>query len=96
MSAIFAEATALWREMKSEYDAHQEDAFWKAEEATNGYMVNRRGKADGIADRSLFSGPAARAYRYASEELLAHWAEHPRQSLSEFEARFIQGRVIWA
>lgn len=79
--------------MKAEYDAHAEAAYWAAEEATNGFMVNRSGKADGVSALSLFSGSAVRAYRYASEELLQHWVHYPRPVLPAFEAQWLAARV---
>lgn len=52
---------------------------WRqAEAATNGYMLNRRGREAGINERTLFRGPEARARKYASEELLTYWESHPR------------------
>ncbi len=53
-------------------------AWLAAENATKGNMLNKAGKAAGIDERSLFTGPESRARRYASEELLAHWESHPR------------------
>lgn len=49
-----------------------------AEAATNGYMVNKHGRSLGIGERSLFSGSEERAHRYATPELKAYWADHPR------------------
>jgi len=64
------------------------DAAWlAAEEATNGYMLNRRGKEAGINERTLFTGPESRARKYASEELLEWWETHPRPTQAMFEGR---------
>lgn len=49
-----------------------------AEAATRGNMVNARGRAIGISERSLFTGSEDRALRYASRELINYWGEHPR------------------
>lgn len=49
-----------------------------------------------LDDLSLFTGSAARAYRFASEELLEHWEKYPRLSLAAFEARWLQGVPAWA
>lgn len=53
-------------------------SYTRAEDATNGYMLNRAGNAAGVSPRSLFTGSETRARRYASEELLNHWQENPR------------------
>jgi hypothetical protein len=61
--------------------AHAEVIEWswtEAEAATNGNMVNRKGLARGVDDRTLFTSDEAYARRYASEELLAWWQDHPR------------------
>lgn len=48
-------------------------AYLEAVAATNGYLLSRAGIAAGIDEQSLWTGPADRAYRYASEELREHW-----------------------
>ncbi|GAA4059770.1 phage minor capsid protein [Actinomadura miaoliensis] len=57
-----------------------------AEEATNGYLVTREGTARGIDPRSLFTGPEARARRWASDELKAWWDQNGRMTFDEFKA----------
>jgi hypothetical protein len=57
---------------------HVEREILAAEKATNGYMLNAKGQARGISERSLFTGSEDRAIRYASEELRRYWEEHPR------------------
>lgn len=84
-SAIFAQAAAAWHQCRAEYQAHLEAAYARAERETNGYLLNRAGRAAGIDSYSLFTGPHARACKYASTELLEHWAAHPRVSFTEFE-----------
>lgn len=64
------------------------DRAWSdAEEATKGNMLNRRGREAHINERTLFTGPEARARKYASEELLNHWEHHPRPTAAYFEGR---------
>lgn len=59
----------------------------QAEEWTRGNMLSKAGKAKGISPAVLFSGPRARAEKYASEELLRFWAEvTPRRTYAEFRA----------
>lgn len=69
-------------------------SYLAAEQATNGHMVNPagrdrrvKGKPDPISPRSLFSGPTARAGKYASPELLEFWETHPRLTLEQFTAQ---------
>ena len=50
-------------------------------------MLNRAGQAAGIGPRSLFTGPEARARKYASEELREHWQSPPRPTAAHFEGR---------
>jgi hypothetical protein len=70
--------------------AHTEEvdrAWLEAEHATKGNMLNKAGKAAGVDERSLFTGPESVARRYASEELLNHWQTHHRPT-----ARYMQGK----
>jgi len=67
-----------------ERDEAVEQAWADAETATNGNMLNKAGKAAGVSDRSLFTGPESRARRYASHELLEHWQTHPRPTGAMF------------
>ena len=67
----------MWQR-DSERDSIREAFYVNAEAATNGYMLNRAGEHAGIDPRTLFTGPEARARRYASEELLEYWRTHPR------------------
>ncbi|GIJ50023.1 hypothetical protein Val02_69090 [Virgisporangium aliadipatigenens] len=60
-----------------------------AEEATNGYLLTRAGEAAGIDPISVFSGPAARARKWASEELKRWWTDNPRLTFTEFRAQIL-------
>lgn len=71
--------------MCSEYDAAVEAQYQVAVEETNGYLVNKRGKAKDIDGWSLFKGSSSRAYLYASEELIAFWNLVPRIDKNKFE-----------
>ena len=60
----------------------------QAEEATRGNLLSRR--CPHADPRSLWSGPAARARKCASEELLRWWEEHGgRRTYTEWRARFV-------
>lgn len=64
-----------------------ETQFVAAEEATRGNLLNKAGQAAGVDPKSLFSGPASRARKYASEELKRWWQANPRMTLTEFRAQ---------
>jgi hypothetical protein len=93
VSAIFERASREWAEMHSEYGRYVEAAYNKALEATGGVLVNAEGKAKHIDGYDLFTGPAIRAYRYASEELTEFWAHSPRLSMNDFETQWVEGSL---
>lgn len=78
-----AEKSAARRKYRRE-SANQEyrDEVYRqtllAEAATNGYMLNREGKARDIDPVSLFTGPEQRVRKYASPELIEWFENHPR------------------
>jgi hypothetical protein len=67
-----------------------------AEDATNGYLLNKAGKAAKIDPDSLFSGDPDRAYRYASEELLRFWGTpgNERKTFSEYKAELVGDTTV--
>ncbi|MFI9553714.1 phage minor capsid protein [Nonomuraea endophytica] len=69
------------------YDEWVEVQFIAAERYARGVLVNAEGRQRGIDGRSLLSGPAARAMKYASDELKTWWEKHPRVTLTEFRAQ---------
>lgn len=93
MSAIFKRASQQWAEMHTEFERYVEASYNKALEASGGVLVNAAGKAKHIDGYDLFTGPAIRAYRYASEELQQYWAAHPRLSMNDFEAQWVEGAL---
>lgn len=92
MSAIYDWASYLWKQMKEDYDRDWSAAYKRAETDTNGVMVSKAGKLRGIHGIDLFTGPADRAYKFASEELLAHWQEHKRPNLNDYERQWMEAR----
>jgi hypothetical protein len=72
---------------RMEREAIREYSYVAAEADTRGHMLNRRGEALGIDPRSLFTGPASRARKYASAELLEHWQSSPRPTEAMFAGR---------
>jgi hypothetical protein len=93
MSAIFERASQQWAAMHSEFERYVEASYNKALEATGGVLVNAEGRAKHIDGYDLFTGPAIRAYRYASEELQEYWAAHPRLSMNDFETQWVEGTL---
>jgi hypothetical protein len=73
-----------WADRRAQRDAEVERTWLAAEAATRGNMLNRRGREAGIDERSLFRGPEKRARKYASEELLNYWEDHPRPTEAYF------------
>lgn len=84
-SAVFTAAVDEWRTLREEFELLREAAFARAQDATNGAMLNARGRRAKIDPYSLFIGPTARAHAYASRELIDHWAAHPRVTYAQFE-----------
>lgn len=60
-----------------------------AENATNGYMLNPKGKQAGIDPYSLFTGPESRARKYASPELKEWFDQNGRPTAADFQAQLI-------
>ena len=71
------------------YDEWVYTQYLHAEADTRGVLLNKAGVAAGIDPTSLFSGPSARARKYASEELLRWWGDHQRLTLTEFRAQHL-------
>lgn len=90
--SIISEAFAERREAREAFDVVLWSAYMRAEEATNGALLNVRGRQKGIDPQSLFMGPAVRAYAYASPELVEHWETYPRVTYAEFERRWVRER----
>ena len=63
---------------RQEWELAAHAQYIDADRACNGNLLSRRGIAAGITERELWSGPAARAYSYASEELREYWEINPR------------------
>lgn len=92
MSEHFERALADWREARAAYELYLLDAYEKAAEACRDALVNDRGRRAKIEPMSLFMGNRARAYAYASEELIEWWSTHPRMPFVEFERQWLANR----
>jgi hypothetical protein len=88
---------ARWSARRADRAAVIENETVNAEAATRGVMLNRRGREAGIDPRTLFTGPEARARKYASEELLNYWEYNPRPTEKFFQGedtRIGYGRML--
>lgn len=83
-SARKARARERRQQRESEYKDEVYRQWLTAEAETNGYMLNRAGKAAGIDERTLFTGPESRVAKYASRELLDFFDTHPRPTRAAF------------
>ncbi|MFJ9892712.1 phage minor capsid protein [Streptomyces sp. NPDC091280] len=84
-----AEARALYEE----YVYRQ---LLAAEDATNGYLLNKKAQAAGVNPAELFTGPARIAYARASDELKEWWAKHGRLTQAEFIEQVTGREQQWA
>jgi hypothetical protein len=94
MSVLIRDGFAAWRECRQAYDDVLYAQYARAEAATNGRLVNAEGRQRGIDSLSLFMGPAIRAYRWASEELIEHWDTHSRMTFADFERQWLNDREM--
>jgi hypothetical protein len=70
---------------REEYDSFVHGSYISAETDCRGVLLNRSGLSAGIDPSSLFSGPASRVRKYASEELRSWFARHGRITYSEWK-----------
>lgn len=67
-----------------------DEAYFAAEEACNGELLNKEGMRKDIHPRSLFKNQEARALKYASEELLRHWQVVGRLTVEQYRADLLE------
>lgn len=68
------------------YRDHVYQQYLAAEDVTRGHMVTPAGQAAHVDPHSLFTGPAARARKWASDELKQWWDNHGRLTYDEWAA----------
>jgi minor capsid protein 2 len=68
---------------------HVYEQYIAAEDATRGHMLTPQGQAAGIDPHDLFTGPASRARKWASDELKEWWDEHGRITYDGWVARLL-------
>ncbi|MFF0894731.1 phage minor capsid protein [Streptomyces sp. NPDC003278] len=78
------------------YDEYCIRQYLAAEDACNGYLLNKKAQAAGIDPGQLFSGPARIAYSRASDELKEWWKEHGRLTQAEFIEQVTGKAQRWA
>ncbi|APD18646.1 MuF-like minor capsid protein [Streptomyces phage Mojorita] len=81
------------REMYWEWVQRQ---IMAAEEATNGYMFNKKYATKGLSYESLFTGPHRIGYARASDELREWWESNPRLTQAEFITKVTGQTQRWA
>lgn len=92
MSEHFERALADWRETRAEYERFLLSQYEQAAEACRDALLNDRGWKANIEPISLFMGNRARAYAYASPELIEWWETHPRVPFVDFERQYLAQR----
>jgi hypothetical protein len=93
VSILFKLAIEKYRELRDEYEVVLAAAYEQAADATRGAMVNARGERAGVSDWDLFTHNDAFARAYASEELIEHWARHPRPTYTAYERQMVE--EVW-
>lgn len=78
---------------RAAYRDHVRAAYLAAEKACRGQVLTPEARSKGIDPASLFTGPAQRASRWASDELKEWWDAHGRVTFDEFVGRMLSGRV---
>jgi hypothetical protein len=76
-----------------ERESETERIRLEAEVATQGYLVNPRGRARGIADAEILTGRVAVFERYATDEARDYFTAHPRPTAAYFrgeDTRFME------
>lgn len=84
------------RQARELYDEYVYRQYLAAEDACNGYLLNKKAVAAGHDPGALFSGPARIAYSRASDELKEWWKEHGRLTQAEFIEQATGQRQRWA
>lgn len=79
-----AKDKARWAVVYQEWYLWAYAQFLAAEDECRGYLLNKGGRSAGMDPWGLWTGSAAHAQRYASEELLEFWSAQPRRTVSEF------------
>jgi hypothetical protein len=74
---------------REEYDSYLSTVYTAAETECRGQLLGREGLAKGIDPQSLFTGPAVRVRKYASEELRTWFGRHGRITYAEWKYQWL-------
>lgn len=72
-------------ELRQAHRAYIEADYAEAVEATNGKLLNERGREKGVDSYDLFTHNRTFFSAYASEELVEWRAAHPRMTFESYE-----------
>lgn len=84
------------KRIRAEFEELRLAAYDAADESCRGHLLNDRGRRAGVDAWDLFIGNEARARAYASEELLEHWATHPRVTVAAYEQQVLERHLYEA
>ena len=102
LAAVLAEGRRRDRLERAQEARDTERATWAeaahaqylaADAVCRGVLLSRAGKRAGVTEWSLWSGPEARAMKYASEELREFWYANPRVTVGRYRQQATAGRV---
>ena len=102
LAAVLAEGRRRDRLERAQEARDTERATWAeaahaqylaADAVCRGVLLSRAGKRAGVSEWSLWSGPEARAMKYASEELREFWYANPRVTVGRYRQQATAGRV---
>jgi hypothetical protein len=74
---------------REEYDAYLYTSYLQAENDCRGVLLSREGQSKGVDPETLFSGPASRVRKYASEELKTWFARNGRITYAEWKFQWL-------
>lgn len=74
--------------IRRSYGEHIHLQAIQAEQSTRGHLLNPAGRNARIDPMTLFSGPSARARKWASEDLLRFWEDNPRVTFADFAGQY--------
>jgi hypothetical protein len=80
---------------RKSYRDHVFQMYRAAEDATRGHLLTREGQNAGVDPGQLFSGPEARARRWASDELKQWWDDNGRETFEDHKSRLLGGQAAY-
>jgi hypothetical protein len=71
------------------YDQLVHEQWLRAETDTRGHLLTKQAQTAGVQAVDLFSGPTARARKWASEDLQRWWADNGRLTFTQYRAQVL-------